>query len=92
MRLAELAVNPFRVSTRALSESFYQALNPVAAQARCGGCASPQCGANQIGIFGTKADATVSHEAYDPIVPLGCQGQILVVSGFGFRDTGPRIA
>ncbi len=73
MRLAELIMNPLRISARSLRESLYQALNPVSAQSRCGGCAGPQCSAYQIGIFTAEPDATVFHGAYDPIVAWRCQ-------------------
>ncbi len=73
MRLAKLAMNPFRIAARSFGESFYQALNPVTPHARCGGCASPQCGANQIGVISGEPDAAVFHGLYDPIAVWRCQ-------------------
>ncbi len=67
-------MNPFRVSSRAFGQAFYEALNPVSPQPFCGGCASLQCSHYQIGIFSAEPYATVFHVGYDPIVQPGGQG------------------
>lgn len=92
MSLAVLRMNPFRVSPLSFGESLHEPFDSMAAHARRHGCASPERGTDQIGVIGAESDATVLHGAYDPIVTVGCQGQILLGPGFGFRDTGLRVA